>query len=531
MIRVPAPSPRCRRLLPLLAVAGSLAATPALAAGALYGLVVGIDDYSGSINDLAGAVNDATDIAGALREAGADDVILLTDAAAAKAAIVAAWTGLVDRAGPGDTIVFSYAGHGSQEPEPPGRNGEADGLNENFILGGYAPEGPASLERIVDDEVFDWLSAADAKGIEVVFVADSCHAGSMFRSAGSKTLRTRAGTFPDPELAGDLLTLPPPATATLVETDFRTVTFIGATAEGRLTPELTIEGKPRGALSWAFARAVRGAADTDGDGHLTQAELLAFLVPTVEAIAENQQVPGILPLRPGARPVMRSVAGAVAAAAVPAAPAEAATVAVFVRGGAALPAVDGVVAVGTEADADLVYDPAAGTVDHRVGGRVANGVTAATLPAVLSKWSALAFLKAAGSGAPAALTVPSGNHTYREGDIVAVALDGVRLPYLTLFNLPPDGKVELFIPADAAETSRDWRGDRLAERFRVDRPPYGAEHLVAILTAEPAVALHAALRSMPTAEAAGGLAGVLRTTLAATPFQGGNARVYTEGGG
>ena len=515
--------------LPLAAAAALVGASPA-SAEALYGLVVGIDDYAGTVNDLAGAVNDAEDIAAALRAAGADDVILLTDAAATKGRIAAAWAGLVARATPGDTIVFSYAGHGGQEPEPAGRGGEADGLNENFLLGGYTADGPGSLERIVDDEVFDWLTAADAKGVEVVFVADSCHSGTMYRSAGSATLRYRTGTFADPDLAADLLALPPPAAAMATESDFRTVTFIAATEDGRLTPELSIDGKPRGALSWAFAKAVRGAADTDGDGRLTQAELLAYLVPTVEAAAENQQVPGVLPLRPGAKPVMRSVGGGPAAAPAPAV-LSAAAVGVFVRNGNAadLPPVEGVAAVADEAAADLVFDAAAGTVDHRIGGRVADGVTAATLPAVLSKWSALAFVKAGTGSDPVALTIPSGNRTYRVGDVVEVALSGARFPSLTLFNLPPDGKVEFFVPADEAEAAADWRGRRLSERFRVDRPPFGAEHLVAILTPEPARALHAALRAMPTAEQAGGLAGVLRATLAGQPFQAGVAAVYTEG--
>ena len=56
------------------------------------------------------------------------------------------------------------------------------------------------------------------------------------------------------------------------------------------------------------------------------------------------------------------------------------------------------------------------------------------------------------------------------------------MPYLTLFNLPPDGRVEFFMPANEKETDFDWRGRTMSERFKVDKPPYGAEHMVAILT-------------------------------------------------
>jgi hypothetical protein len=111
-----------------LLAAGAMAALAgphgsARAADALYGLVVGVDDYSGTANDLQGAVNDARDIADALNRAGARQIMLLTDRDATKSAIEAGWKWLVDKADATDTIVFSYAGHGGQEPEPPGRNG------------------------------------------------------------------------------------------------------------------------------------------------------------------------------------------------------------------------------------------------------------------------------------------------------------------------------------------------------------------------------------------------------------------------
>lgn len=528
---------RLRAMRPLLAAcafAPLFAFSPAASAEELYGLVVGIDDYVGTINDLSGAVNDADDVAGALKEAGAGKVTLLTDAAATKLAIEAGWRDLVDKAVAGDTIVFSYAGHGGQEPEPEGRNGEEDKLNENFLLAGYESTGPGSLERIVDDEVNEWLKAADDKGIEVVFVADSCHSGTMFRSAGSKTVRYRTGKFEDPDLIGDLLTLPDPASATAKEDDFRSVTFIAATQDNMLTPELNIEGHPRGALSWAFAKAIRGAADRDGDGHLSQQELLAYLVPTVQAEAENQQIPGILPLRPDQKPIMRSIAGATAPAATPVVAIETdqSAVRLFVRGGApeGFAEVTGVEITDDEAAADLIWDPAAGTVDHKIGGRVADGVDGSHIAPVLSKWSALAFIKARTGDDPVALTTPTGNQTYTRGQEIEFALAGARFPYLTLFNLPPDGRVEFFMPGSPKEVETDWRGRSMSEKFRVDKPPFGAEHMVAILTEQPAVALHEALKSMPTAEKAGGLAAVLRSTLADTPFQAGVVGIYTEGG-
>jgi len=148
-------------------------------------------DYVGTANDLDGAANDANDIAKSLTGAGAKEVVRLINDDASKDRIVATWEGLVAKANPGDTIVFSYAGHGGQEPEPKGRHDEADGLNENFLLGRFVPVGPATRERILDDEVFGWMQEADKKGVKVVFVADSCHSGGMERSASAPGVRFR----------------------------------------------------------------------------------------------------------------------------------------------------------------------------------------------------------------------------------------------------------------------------------------------------------------------------------------------------
>ena len=74
-----------------------LGTAPASAAD-LYGLVIGTDDYIGTENDLDGAVNDASDIARSLNEAGAKEVVRLLNDDASKDRIIAAWDGL--RQGP-----------------------------------------------------------------------------------------------------------------------------------------------------------------------------------------------------------------------------------------------------------------------------------------------------------------------------------------------------------------------------------------------------------------------------------------------
>jgi hypothetical protein len=492
------------------------------AAAATYGLTIGINDYIGLSNDLRGAVNDAEDIANALRGAGASEVMLLTDAAATKAAIEDAWLHLVNVAVSGDTIVFSYAGHGGQEPEPAGRRGEDDGLNETFLLAGYQSIGPASSERIVDDEIFSWLQLAEDRGIEVIFVADSCFSGTMYRAIAGPPLTYRVGDF-DPPAAPDPATLPDERFATMDETHFQHVTFIGATQEDKLDPELIIDGVPRGALSWAFARAIEGAADENGDASLTQHELLSYLVPTVEIKAQNQQTPSILPLSPVAKTLI-SLAH-VAPAAPPAPPEMLVTIAV--RGDAPIPVMDGVAETDDETAADLIWNPSAGWVEHRIGGRVAENIGPDEIGGVVAKWAALAFIDQLATREPFAMTLPGGNQTHFPGEVVTVAMSGGTKPYLTLFNLPPNGRVELLYPLNPAEAAEDWTNRSEELQLRVDRPPFGAEHLVAILTDEPPVALQAALGDMASHADSTGLAAMLMSLFASGDVQAGVLGIYT----
>src|SRR5260221_9348150 len=118
------------------------------------------------------------------------------------------------------------------------------------------------------------------------------------------------------------------------------------------------------------------------------------------------------------------------------------------------------------------------------------------IPGVLSKWTTLAFIKAATAASPIAFKLLTGNQTYTLGTTVEVVMSGAQYPYLTLFSLPPDGSVDYFLPAKPDDLKVDWRNRTFDEKFKVDHPPYGAEHMVAILTAQPVPALDEALRQM-----------------------------------
>ena len=149
-----------------------------------------------------------------------------------------------------------------------------------------------------------------------------------------------------------------------------------------------------------------------------------------------------------------------------------------------------------------------------VGGVVAEKVDAASIKGVVSKWAALKWLKQQAALAPAEANLTTGNQRYAIGDRVKIEMKGAKYPHLTMFNLPPDGHVEFFIP-DPEQAC--WRPPRIGaarpirEEFKVDRPPYGAEHMVAIFSKDDLPDLHAALQLDDDAGAVGGLAAGART--------------------
>jgi len=510
-----------------------LTTTPACAAR--FALVIGINDYDPPINALQGAVNDAQDIAQALGRSGVDRLVLLTDKEVTKAAVEAAWTGLLTEAQAGDTLIFTYAGHGSQEPARENDPDEPDGLDENFPLANFGLKGEAIAERIVDNEIAQWLKDAEAKKVRVIFLADACHSGTMYRAV-SLNLRYRATPRLDISQQ-DLLDFAPPKpdVSERIGADDN-VTFLAGVSDERLVPEVEIEGKPRGALSFAFARALEGAADADGDGTTTEKELTTFMRTTVLQRTDSQQVLQAYP------PVSRAVTvfgregvtstdeSILQEAIAEAEKAVASSITLAYRGGEGPQRVDGAVVVPDEAGADLVYDIGQRTVEKRVAGIVAENVAPEGLPGIVAKWRAIAFLTAAAGPRVLPFEVTSGPQTYARGEKLKVELGQAQNPFLTLFNLPPNGRVEFLYPRSASELNEDWRNNRFSLALQVKEPPFGAEHLVAILSDQPLRELHTALQGLSSPEAAVELPALLRNAVSGQPIAIGIASIFTSSG-
>lgn len=135
-------------------------------------LCIGINDYPGAGNDLAGCCNDAEDWAAALIARGFETRKLL-DSAASGAAIRAGLRELLTRSTAGDAVVVTYSGHGTWVPDRDGD--EPDHRDEALCPHDVAQNGP-----LLDDELHE-LFALAAPGVRTVLISDSCHSGTLTR--------------------------------------------------------------------------------------------------------------------------------------------------------------------------------------------------------------------------------------------------------------------------------------------------------------------------------------------------------------
>jgi len=152
-------------------------------------LCIGINNYPGTQMDLQGCVNDANDWAAALAARGFK-VAKLLDEQATKAAMVKAMNDLIGTAGKGDSLVITFSGHGTYQPDEDGD--EIDGLDEALCPYDLQTKGAA----LIDDEIRG-IFGARKTGVRIVLISDSCHSGTVTRAAkAEKDADTRPRFMP-----------------------------------------------------------------------------------------------------------------------------------------------------------------------------------------------------------------------------------------------------------------------------------------------------------------------------------------------
>lgn len=141
---------------------------------AKHALCVGINDYPGTGSDLSGCVNDANDWQAALAGRGYA-VTMLLDANATRKNVLAALETLIASGKAGDSLVFTFSGHGSWIPDTGGD--EIDQRDEMIC-----PYDIMSNQYLLDDDLAE-VFGRKAAGVSLFFISDSCHSGSVSRLA------------------------------------------------------------------------------------------------------------------------------------------------------------------------------------------------------------------------------------------------------------------------------------------------------------------------------------------------------------
>ena len=168
-------------------------------------LLVGINDYR-RVNDLRGCETDVTNLRLLLKRFCGfqnDDVRMLVDSRATKAAIEERLDWLVRGAQPGDSLLFHFSGHGAQIRDRGEQDELRDGLDELICPHDMDWNGTF----ITDDDLRARLRVP--VGVQLEVILDCCHSGSDDGELLAAPAGTPAVTSDDPRSAKPRFLRPP----------------------------------------------------------------------------------------------------------------------------------------------------------------------------------------------------------------------------------------------------------------------------------------------------------------------------------
>jgi pimeloyl-ACP methyl ester carboxylesterase len=151
----------------------------------IYALLVGINDYApdSRVNSLQGCVPDIQTVQAYVEDRVPPEnrhILPLFNEQATRQAVIDAFRTHLCQAGSEDTVLFYYAGHGSQEDAPEEFwTIEPDRLNETLVL--YDSRSPNGLD-LADKELAVLIGEVAQKNPHIVIIFDSCHSGSGTRN-------------------------------------------------------------------------------------------------------------------------------------------------------------------------------------------------------------------------------------------------------------------------------------------------------------------------------------------------------------
>jgi hypothetical protein len=254
-------------------------------------LLVGINDYPGTQNDLQGCVNDITNIYDILVKYFSflpADIVMLSNSRARKSAIVDGLKSMLGSGKEGDTLVFHYSGHGSQVPDMEGD--EPDGKDEVIC-----PYDFDWSDGFIKDDDMASLITGMRKGVRLEVILDSCHSGTGTREIildrSSLAVARPSGMdavslWNSPQCIRPRFLAPPPDVALRADEIFGRELPLRRIARGdpmnhvlwaacrsdQYSADAEIGGRPAGAFTYYFCRHVR-----DTQGKVTREQLLKLV--------------------------------------------------------------------------------------------------------------------------------------------------------------------------------------------------------------------------------------------------------------
>jgi len=219
-------------------------------------LLIGINDYaSPSLVNLRGAVNDVELLEQILHKQYGfprENLTILRDEQASRAAILQALRDSVAASGPEDFLYVHFSGHGAQVEDLNGD--EVDGLDETLVAQDSRTEG---VLDILDDEISELIEPLASRAVLIV---DACHSGTITR-----------GDVQPTQLAGQAVvprSAPPDARLGLYREhatalrggdtplEERVVLMTGA-AENQSALDGPVDGKVYGFFTYAFSKSLQ----------------------------------------------------------------------------------------------------------------------------------------------------------------------------------------------------------------------------------------------------------------------------------
>lgn len=228
-------------------------------------LVIGIEDYRGSLPDSTGARRDAqvfADLAETHLGLSRRNIIVLLDQQATRSSLEAYFEDWLPRNAREDGRVYIYfAGHGAPDPQ----------TGEGFLVPWDGDPRFISRQGFNIDELT--RSLRELPAAEVVLMMDSCFSGSGGRSLLAE------GTRP----------LVPVQEIAVEPSDAQTRFTLMAAASADEVTGMTPDGE-HGLFSYYLFEGIRGGADRNNDGRVTLGELADFVAGRVpdEARRDNR---------------------------------------------------------------------------------------------------------------------------------------------------------------------------------------------------------------------------------------------------